>query len=92
MTTQSDAARNSTLKGARNINRLRVQLDFSEDAFNRLEEIQQETGVASKADVIREAIRVYEWLAEQSKTGRFIEVQEQDGSQVSRIEAKWFLR
>jgi maltose-binding protein MalE len=72
--------------------RLRVQLDFSEDAFDRLEELRKEADAGSKADVIREAIRVYEWLAEQSKAGRMIEVQDEDGHQVSRVEARWFLR
>jgi hypothetical protein len=73
-------------------NRLRVQLDFSEDAFDRVEELRREIDAASKADVIREAIRVYEWLAEQAKEGRFIEVQDRGGQQISRVEAKWFLR
>ncbi len=74
------------------ISRLRVQLDFSEDAFNRVEALREETDAASKAEVIRNAVRFYEWLAEQSKAGRFIEVRDKDGTQVSRAEAKWFLR
>lgn len=72
--------------------RLRVQLDFSEEAFNRLEEIRKAKDVATKAEVIRDAIRIYEWLVEQSKANRIIEVQDSEGNQVSRIEANWFLR
>lgn len=72
--------------------RLRVQLDFSEDAFNRLEEIRKAKDVATKAEVIRDAIRIYEWLVEQSKAGRIIEIQDSEGNQVSRIEASWFLK
>ncbi len=79
-------------KVARGGSRLRVQLDFSEEAFNRLEDLRKETDAASKADVIRDALRIYEWLAEQSRAGRFIEVQDEEGRQVSRVEARWFLR
>jgi hypothetical protein len=86
---QTVADRDSITRGT---TRLRVQLDFSEDAFDRLEELRKETDVGSKADVIREAIRVYEWLAEQSRAGRMIEVLDEDGQQVSRVEARWFLR
>lgn len=72
--------------------RLRVQLDFSADSFERLEELRGETDESSKAEVIRNAIRFYEWLVEQSKAGRFIEVQDDEGRVVTRVEAKWFLR
>jgi len=72
--------------------RLRIQLDFSADSFERLEELRRETDESSKAEVIRNAIRFYEWLVEQSKAGRFIEVQDDERRVVSRVEAKWFLR
>lgn len=93
---QHIAARSDHPDSTKNIsktsNRLRVQLDFSEDAFDRLEDLRKETDAISKADVIRNALRVYEWLAEQSRAGRFIAVQDEDEHQISRIEAKWFLR
>jgi metal-responsive CopG/Arc/MetJ family transcriptional regulator len=84
--TKENAAKTPTMT-----TRLRVQLDFSEDAFKRLEELGKETGVNSKAEIIRDALRIYEWIVEQSRDKRIIEVQEQDGTQVSKIEAKWFL-
>ena len=42
--------------------RTRVQFDFSEDALHRLEALQQETGAKTKAEVVRSALKVYEWL------------------------------
>ncbi len=72
--------------------RLRVQVDFSEDALNRLEELRERTESGTKSDVIRNALRLYEWMVEQSEMARTIEVKEKNGDQVSKTEAKWFLR
>lgn len=72
--------------------RLRVQLDFSPAAFETLENMRMRTSAESNTEVIRHALYVYEWLVEQARNDRFIEVQENDGKQVSRIEAKWLLK
>lgn len=69
-----------------------MQLDFSPPAFDRLEEVRKQTGVDSNPEVIKRALFLYTWMHEQAQENRFIEVQNSDGSQNSRIEAKWLLR
>lgn len=41
--------------------RQRLQLDFSADAFQRLEDIRVMSRANSKAEVVRNAIRLYDW-------------------------------
>jgi len=40
----------------------RVQFDFYPDAIERLEALQEKTGATSRAEVVRAALRVYDWL------------------------------
>jgi hypothetical protein len=40
----------------------RVQLDFAPEALQRLDDIKQKTGATTRAEVVRNALRVYEWL------------------------------
>jgi len=45
----------------------RVQVEFSPDAFRRLLEIKGMAGAPSNAEVIRDAIRLYEWFLRQRR-------------------------
>jgi hypothetical protein len=45
--------------------RLRVQLDFSPEAFERLKVIRANADAKTNAEVIRNALRVYEWFLKQ---------------------------
>lgn len=40
----------------------RVQLDFTPEALQKLEEIQKAVGATTRAEVIRNAIRLYSWF------------------------------
>ena len=53
--------------------KMRLQFDFSEDAVKRLDGLVYDTDSASRAEVIRNALRVYEYLVKQKKEG--LEVQ-----------------
>ena len=72
--------------------RIRVALDFSQEALARLEDVQRLRKAATKAEVIRNALRTYEWLCEQSRLHRSIALHEHDGKQVAHIEAEWLLK
>jgi len=50
--------------------RTRLQLDFEDQAIEKLEELRKVTGARTKGDVVRNALRVYEWLLKQ-RTGGF---------------------
>jgi len=71
--------------------RQRVQLDFSDRQFARLETLCEEKDV-SKPEVLRAALHAYEWLLEQSNEKRILEVRSEDGELVFRLEANFFFR
>jgi hypothetical protein len=45
--------------------RQRVQLDFSPEAFARLQEIKDRSEAKTNAEVVRNALRVYDWFLRQ---------------------------
>jgi len=49
------------------LGRQRVQLDFTQEALERLREIKELAGVKTNAEVVRNAIRLYDWFLRQKK-------------------------
>lgn len=49
--------------------RKRVQFEFAPDSFERLQRIKDTTGAPTYADVIRNAMRLYEWFITQQHAG-----------------------
>jgi hypothetical protein len=47
----------------------RLQFDFNADAIRRLERIKQVAERASYAEVVRDALRLFEWWVEQNRAG-----------------------
>jgi hypothetical protein len=47
--------------------RQRVQLDFTPEAFARLQEIKDMADATSNAEVVRNAIRLYDWFLQQRR-------------------------
>jgi metal-responsive CopG/Arc/MetJ family transcriptional regulator len=56
----------------------RIQFEFPPDAVERLDRIKQETNSSSYAELVRNALRVYEWLIETQKKGFDIGVVKDD--------------
>jgi len=46
-------------------NRIRVQMDFSPDAFAELVALQERTGASSRGETVKYALRTLQWLAKQ---------------------------
>lgn len=42
--------------------RRRVTLEFTPEAFERLQSLQRKVDASSNAEVVRRALKVYEWL------------------------------
>lgn len=49
--------------------RRRVQIDFTDEDMNRLGELAKLEGLKSKAELLRNAIRLFEWYVEQKQKG-----------------------
>ncbi len=43
----------------------RVQFDFSPEALQRLEDLKTKMDAPTKAEIIRNALKIYEWFATQ---------------------------
>ena len=57
----------------------RLQLDFSAEALRELDELRQDTGLSTRAELIRQALRLLQWtVAETQKKNSTILV-ERDG-------------
>ena len=68
----------------------RVQFDFSPDAFIRLEELQAMTDASTKAEVVRNALKLYEWFIQQVNPRYTLTVEDEKGEDVFRIPASIF--
>ena len=49
--------------------RHRLQFEFSAEAYERLNTMKDKTRASSYADLVRNALRMYEWLVEQQENG-----------------------
>jgi hypothetical protein len=61
--------------------KVRVQLDFSKEAFDNLAQIQKDLGATSRAEVVRQALGVLKWAIHHAKNRDTILVQRHDGKQ-----------
>jgi hypothetical protein len=50
----------------------RVQFDFAPGALARVDKLVETTEAPTRADVVRNALRVYEWLVEKALEGKSI--------------------
>ena len=76
---------NTTKPVAKPATKQRVQFDFSVDALKRLESMQALLDAPTKAEVVRNALKVYEWLLTQIDRDGTIEIQDKDGKTQFRI-------
>lgn len=47
----------------------RIQFEFSPDAYERLNTLREVADASSYAQLVRDALRVYEWVLEQERQG-----------------------
>jgi hypothetical protein len=69
----------------------RVQFDFSAEALKRLETMQERLDAPTKAEVVRNALKLYEWFTTQINPDSTIEIQDKEGKVEFRIPLKVLL-
>ncbi len=69
----------------------RVQFDFSPEALQRLDEIKQRTGASTRAEVVKNALRAYEWLVSELDQDSVIKVFNKDNEVTSALKARLLL-
>jgi hypothetical protein len=47
----------------------RIQFEFSADALERMERLKEKTHTRSYAELIRDALRAYEWMVDEKEAG-----------------------
>jgi hypothetical protein len=66
----------------------RIQFDFTPEALKRLEDLKEQVEASTKAEVIRNALKLYEWFATQIDPSYTIEVKDKEGDTVFKIPAR----
>lgn len=72
-------------------NKQRLQIDFSAEALKKLENIQERIDAPTKAEVIRNALKIFDWFVTEIGPDYIIEVQNKEGETIFRIPAKVLL-
>lgn len=57
----------------------KVQFEFTSDASKRLDTLKEEVEASTRAEVVRNALKLYAWVVAQAKANCIIEVQNEDG-------------
>jgi len=65
----------------------RVQFDFSPEALQRLDEIKDKSGAASRAETVRNALRLYEWFMNETGPESTIKVLDKNNEVTSVFKA-----
>ncbi len=67
--------------------KIRIQIDFSEKAVQRLDEIREQSGATSRAETIRTALVLLGWLLKRTADGYTIVARKEDKEEVVPQEA-----
>jgi hypothetical protein len=65
----------------------RIQFDFTAESMKRLEELKEKTDASTKAEVVRNALKLYEWFVTQIDPNYVVEIKDQEGNTVFKIPA-----
>jgi len=66
------------------MSKTRVQLDFDEDAYGQVQELKDRTGARTNAELIRNALSLYDWALARTEAGWKIQVTK--GSETVQLE------
>jgi hypothetical protein len=79
--TSASVATKGAVKGKalEKVKKDRVQLDFAPRAMERLNALKAKTEASSYAEVVKNALRLYEALIEETESGKQFLVRDQDG-------------
>ena len=69
----------------------RVQFDFPPEAIDRIDRLKTEINAPTRAEVVRNALRLYEWFATHVDPDFVVEIKDQEGKVVYRITAEMLL-
>lgn len=65
----------------------RIQFDFTTESMKRLEDLKEKTDATTKAEVVRNALKLYEWFVNQIDPNYVVEIKDDEDKTVFRIPA-----
>jgi hypothetical protein len=63
----------------------RVQFDFSPESLKRLDDLKEKTDASTKAEVVRNALKLYEWFVTQVDSSSIVEIKDNEDKTLFRI-------
>ena len=69
-------------------NKERLQFDFSTEALKRLDDIKAKTDSSTRAETVRDALRLYEWLVNEVDPDYTIKVYDKSNKLLTSFKAK----
>ena len=63
----------------------RIQFDFTPESMTRLENLKEKTDATTKAEVVRNALRLYEWFVSQVDPNNIVEIKDKEGETLFKI-------
>lgn len=69
----------------------KIQFEFSPEAMRRLSDLKTQVDASTWAEVVRNALKVYEWMVNEVHPEYTLEIQDEQGKVVFRIPAKVLL-
>lgn len=63
----------------------RIQFDFTPESMKRLESLKDITDATTKAEVVRNALRLYEWFVTQIDPTSIVEIKNKEGETLFKI-------
>jgi hypothetical protein len=66
------------LQAEKGLVRHRLQLDFSPEAYERLVQIKEKSEARTNAEVVRNALRLYDWFLDLKRKNATLQVVEND--------------
>jgi hypothetical protein len=63
----------------------RIQFDFTTESLKRLAELKEKTDASTKAEVVRNALRLYEWFVNQIEPNSIVEIKDREGKTLYKI-------
>jgi len=73
----------TTTEKSKSKKKCRVQLDFAPNAMERLNRLKSKTEASSYVEVVKNALRLYEALIEETESGKQFLIRDQDGEVAS---------
>jgi len=87
-TTKDASEEVPALKETKKRDKERVQFDFAPEALDRIDDMKDRIGATTRAEVIRQALRVLEWFITETEPNDTITITNSDNETIAKFKAK----